>query len=341
MVQIKWVFTAALLGCMNLGAANNMTRQDGGEVVAEVAGHKISLSDLEQKKAARLLQARNELFIAERDALNQYIDEQVLEEKAKAEHLTVEQLLKRDVASHVTDPTEDQLKVYYEGVDTKDPYDSVRDKIMAHIHDQRVSRARAEYVKNLRDQYAVRIMLSPPSAHVSLEGAAIQGPPSAAVTVVEFADYECPYCQQIHPEIKKLVQQYDGKITFAFKDCPLPMHRQAGKAAEAARCAGDQNKFWEYHDLLFEKAGSRLDVPQLKEYARSLQLDSQAFDRCLDTGEKTAAVQKGFHDAKDLGISGTPSFFVNGHFVSGALKYDDLREMVDKELAASTQVKKD
>ena len=109
----------------------------------------------------------------------------------------------------------------------------------------------------------------------------------------------------------------------------------------AARCAGDQNKFWEYHDLLFEKAGSRLDVPQLKEYARSLQLDSQAFDRCLDTGEKTAAVQKGFHDAKDLGISGTPSFFVNGHFVSGALKYDDLREMVDKELAASTQVKKD
>jgi protein-disulfide isomerase len=129
-------------------------------------------------------------------------------------------------------------------------------------------------------------------------------------------------------------------MAFAFKDCPLPMHRHAMKAAEGARCAGDQGAFWEYHDLLFENGG-KLEVSQLKEDARTLKLDAGRFDKCLDTDEETAAVQKGLQEAKDLGVTGTPSFFINGHFFSGLVKYEDLREMVEKELTGTIALKKD
>jgi predicted DsbA family dithiol-disulfide isomerase len=252
----------------------------------------------------------------------------------------VEQLVQRDIISHISDPTEDQLQVYYEGLGTDEPFATVREKILGHIHELRVSKARSEYLKDLRNQFSVLVTLSPPSAHVSLEGAEIRGPKNPSVTLIEFADYECPYCQQIHAELKKLMQQFDGKMAFAFKDCPLPMHRRAGKAAEAARCAGDQEAFWEYHDLLFENGG-KLEVAQLKEYARTLKLDTGRFDKCLDSGAQTAVVQKGLQEAKELGISGTPSFFINGHFFSGVVKYEDLRGMVEKELAGTIALKKD
>ena len=340
MFNTRTVVALGMLGWLRVAAGAAVASDNGSEVVAEVAGHKFTRADLEQKKAARLLQARNQLYLAEREALNQFIDEQLLEEKAQAEHLSVEQLVQRDIVSHITDPTADQLEVYYEGMGTEEPFATVRDKILSHIHELRVSKARAEYLKDLRNQYSVLITLPPPSAEVSLDGAMMRGSRGAPITLIEFADYECPYCQQIHADLKKLLQQFDGKMAFAFKDCPLPMHRLAAKAAEAARCSGDQGAFWEYHDLLFENGG-KLEVSQLKEYARTLKLDAGRFDKCLDTGEKTAAVQKGLQEAKELGVTGTPSFFINGHFFSGVVKYEDLREMVEKELAGTVALKKD
>ena len=340
MSHLGTVTALGMLGWLGAAAAATVAGGSASDVVAEIGGRKVTRAELERKKAGRLLQARNQFYLAEREALNQFVDERLLEEKAQAEHLSVEQLVERDITSRVTDPTEDQLKVYYEGLDTEEPFPAVRDKILSHIREVRAGKARAEYLKALHNQYSVLITLSPPTAEVSLDGAAVRGPQNASVTVVEFADYECPYCQQIHSDLKKLMQQFDGKMAFAFQDCPLPMHRHAVKAAEAARCAGAQGAFWEYHDLLFEKGG-KLEVAQLKEYARSLKLDGGQFDKCLDSGEQAAAVQKGLHDAKELGITGTPSFFINGHFVSGAVKFQDLREMVDRELTGIVALKKD
>lgn len=339
MLSIRMAIALGMLGCLRVAAGTAVTSDKGSDVVAEIAGHKFTRAELEQNKAARLLRARNQFYLAEREALNQFIDEQLLNDKAQAEHLSVDQLVQRDIVSHVTDPTEDQLAVYYEGLGSEEPFAAVRDKILSHIRELRVSKARAEYLKDLRNRNGVVVTLSPPSADVSLDGAVIRGTRGAPVTLIEFADYECPYCQQIHPELKKLMQQYDGKMAFAFKDCPLPMHPNAAKAAEAAHCAGEQGAFWEYHDLLFEKGG-KLDLPQLKEHARTLKLDTGRFDKCVDTSAAAAAVQNGFREAKELGVTGTPSFFINGHFVSGAVKYDDLREMVDKELTAAVALKK-
>jgi protein-disulfide isomerase len=166
---------------------------------------------------------------------------------------------------------------------------------------------------------------------VDLENANVLGSKDAPVLLVEFADYECPYCQKVAPAIKKLREELGGKLAVAYKDFPLPMHVHAEKAAEAVRCAGKQGQFWAFHDELF--SSKELDIDQLKAQARALKLDSAAFDQCLDTGETAAVVQQDREQGLRLGLSGTPSFFVNGHFLSGALDYDALRKIVDQQLA--------
>ena len=178
----------------------------------------------------------------------------------------------------------------------------------------------------------MRIALAPPEAEVALDNAPRRGPQDAPVVIVEFADYECPYCQQIHPELKKLQAEFAGKVAVAFKDFPLPMHAHAEKAAEATRCAAEQGKFWDFHDLLFDNA-PKFDPAQLKEHARTLKLDAPRFDQCLDAGEQAAAVRKDFAEGQRLGLTGTPSFFINGHYLTGAAKYNTLREIVEQQLA--------
>jgi protein-disulfide isomerase len=321
------------LGTLALALAAS-AQTNNSDVAVEVGGHKFTIAEVEQKESGRLLQARNTYYQAQRSAINQFIDEQLLEQKAAAEHLTVEQLIQRDIASHISDPTEDQMKVYYEGVGTDEPYEKVRPQILSHIHDLRVAKARAEYIKNLRNVTNVAVMILPPSASMSVDGAPILGAKAAPVTLVEYADYECPYCQQVYPELKKLEEAFAGKLSVVFKDCPLPMHSHAKKAAEAAICARDQGKFWEYHNALFEHAG-KLDTPQLKDNAKEIGLDTAKFDTCLDSGSESAKVQKGVEEATTLGLTGTPSFFINGHFYSGAMKFEALRDVVQQELAAA------
>jgi protein-disulfide isomerase len=154
------------------------------------------------------------------------------------------------------------------------------------------------------------------------------------VTVVEFADYECPYCQQIQPAIAKLQADYKDRIAFVYKDVPLPMHAHAQKAAEAAHCAGDQGKYWEYHDLLF--ASKQYDVAQLKEHARTLKLDGKAFDQCLDSGAQAERIKTTVAEAQSIGLPGTPGFFINGRFINGAVDYQILQQIIEEELRATS-----
>ena len=303
------------------------------EVVANVGGVKVTRADLEQEESAKLLAAQYSYYQAQTKALNELIDKKLIEQKAKSEGLTVQQLLDRDINSQVKEPTEDQIKVYYEGLETDQPYESVRSKIVDQIHQIRTNKARSAYVKALRVSSTVYISLAPPRANVDTQNAQILGPEKPTVTLVEFADYECPYCQKVAADVKRLQVDFSDRVAFAHKDFPLPMHTRAEKAAEAARCASKEGKFWELHDELFHS--KELDVDQLKAQARALKLDPAEFDKCLDSGEEAAAVEKDRKEGNRLGITGTPSFFINGHFLSGALDYATLRQIVEQQLAAA------
>jgi protein-disulfide isomerase len=307
---------------------------DGHGVVAEISGQKLTAEYLQQKESGKLLQARYQYYMSERKALEELIDDQLLANEAQAKGLTVDQLLDKEVYSEVKDPTEDQLKVYYEGIDTKESYDALRTQVLEHIRDGRRTKAKAAYIDGLRQKAHIAVLLMPPAVAVDVAGSYVRGAKDAEVTIVEFADYECPYCVQVNPHIQKIQKEYGDKIAFVFKDMPLPMHHKAQKAAEAARCAGTQGKFWEYHDVLFYSGGT-LTVPQLKEHARVLRLNGEEFDQCLDSGETAAGVKKDFEEGKSMGLTGTPSFFINGHFFSGAVDYDMLKQMVEQQLSVN------
>jgi protein-disulfide isomerase len=306
--------------------------QDSSTVIAEIGGRPVTASELEQKEASKLLQVQYKYYVAERDALDQYIDDQLLEMQAKKESLTVDELLKRHVTVNEPDPTEEQLRFYYEGVQTDEPYETARPHILETVHELRLKKARQAYLTELRGEYGVIIELNQPSAHISAGNAPRLGSEKAPVQIIEYADYQCPYCQKVSGDLIRLREQFGDQVSLVYKDFPLPMHPMAAKAAEGARCAGAQGKFWEFHDFLFDT--QKLQVSDMKAEARVLKLDGDRFDQCLDKGEQFEGLKKDAQAAQQLGLSGTPSFFINGHFMSGAIGYSKLRETVLQELAA-------
>lgn len=329
-------FLAALVLCplalaFAAFSATNPTEINPNAVIADIDGTKVTLGEFEQKRADNLFQAQNTYYQAERDVLMDYVNELLLKKQAQKEGVTIEELIDRHVKSTLPkDPSEEALRVYYEGVDTKQPFEAVRDKILNAIRQSRMLKARNAYIESLRAQANVVISLPAPRAEVSLENTPVLGAQNAPVVVVEYADYECPYCQQVAPTLHKLETEYQGKVAFAFKDTPLPMHAHAQKAAEAAHCAGAQGKYWDYHDLLFDS--KKLEVPELKQDARKLNLDGTAFDKCLDSGQQAPAVGAQYAESQRLGIQGTPAFFINGRFLSGAASYEQLHAAIEQEL---------
>jgi protein-disulfide isomerase len=313
-------------------ALHGQNEVNSAQVVAKVSGESLTMADLQQKEGGKLLQAEYQYYLNERKALEDLIDNRLLADEARRRNIPLDQLLDTEVYKGVKDPTEDQLEVYYEGLDTQEPYEAVRADVLQHIRDLRRAKARAAFVENLRKEANINVLLMPPSADINVAKAYTKGSQDAPVVFVEFADYECPYCQKVNPQIQQLKKEYGDKLAIVYKDFPLPMHHGSEKAAEAARCAGEQGKFWEYHDVLFYS--KEVDISALKEHARVLKLNGDAFDTCLDSGSQANAVKQDLQEAKDLGLTGTPSFFVNGHFVSGVLDYGALKDMVNQQLNA-------
>ncbi len=336
--MFKFIVAASLSSlalCVTaLAAEKSVDAMSPNTVVAEVDGVKITAGELEQKQADSLFQAKNAYYSVERNILLQVVDEMLLKKQAEKEGVTVEQLFDRHVKSKLPkDPSDEAMRVYYEGVDTKEPYEAMRGRILESIRNNRLEKAKAAYMASLRAEANVLITLPAPRAEIDLTNTPILGAKNAPVMFVEFADYECPLCQQAAPILQKIEADYKGKVAFAFKETPLPMHAHAEKAAEAAQCAGVQGKYWEYHDALF--ATQKVDIPDLKQHARDLKLDTASFDKCLDSGQEAAAVQAQLADSQKLSLQGTPTFFINGRMLSGIQSYDVLKKALDQELAVA------
>jgi len=154
------------------------------------------------------------------------------------------------------------------------------------------------------------------------------------VKIVEFSDFQCPYCAKAHPTVLQLLEEYGNKIEFEYKHFPLSGHPLAQDAAEASECARDQGKFMEYHNVLFTT--KQLEVSQLKQHAADLGLNTAKFNSCLDNNEKDALVKEQFNEGRNLGVSGTPTFFINGEKLVGARPYADFAAAVDKALSGET-----
>lgn len=303
--------------------------------LVEIDGTRLTVADLERTRPSALFHSRNVFYESEKKVVLQFVDDYLVERAAKKENLTVEQLWEKHSKDAVgKDPSEEALRVYYEGVDTTEPYEKVKEQILTHLREVRVTKAKVAFMQTLRLNAKVQLLIAPPRAEVAVKAVPVRGTANAPVTIVEYADYECPYCQVAEPVLAKVVAENSGKVSFIYKDIPLPMHAHAQKAAEASRCAGDQGKYWEYHDSLYTT--KQFETPQLKAAARQLKMDGDAFDKCLDSGQHAEEVKASGKEGQGFGLEGTPSFFVNGRFVSGNQTPEDWKKMIDQEVASKS-----
>ncbi|MDP1538986.1 MAG: thioredoxin domain-containing protein [bacterium] len=160
----------------------------------------------------------------------------------------------------------------------------------------------------------------------------IRGDFNAPITLVEFSCFECPFSVRHYPTLNKILNDYSGKMRLVYKHFPLGFHPNAQKAAEASECADEQGKFWEYHDKLFENLAGGYSLDNFKQWAKDLGLDSKKFNDCLDSGKFAQKVQADFQEGTEKGVNGTPTTFVNGQFVSGALPYESFKQIIDSLL---------
>jgi protein-disulfide isomerase len=304
-------------------------------VLARVGDSEITEAEVEKLVAAQLVKVRNDRYQALEQGLANAVSDRLIELEAAARGVTVEELIETEVRGKTSEVTQADIDAFYE--ERKDqiqrPKEQVAEQIKQYLEQQQGSALFETLVSDLEAKYGVERYLMPPRIEVAAEGFPAKGPADAPVTIVEFSDFECPYCSRVLPSIKQAVETYGDKVRVVFRQFPLnSIHPRAQKAAEAALCAADQEKFWEMHDAMFADQKS-LGVDQLKAKAAQLGLDSEAFNSCLDGSKNAERVAADVQEGVAAGVTGTPAMFVNGRFVNGAVPFEQLSEILDEELA--------
>lgn len=181
------------------------------------------------------------------------------------------------------------------------------------------------------------------AVEVSIDDDAILGDPDAPVTIIEFSDYQCPFCRNFWDEtLPLIIGEYVsvGKVKFVYRDFPLSSHPLALPFAEAAECSADQDKYWEMHDVIFEEQGKlvdgtldSIDVTDFSDWAEDLEMNVEEFETCMADHKYLEEIQKDFDDGAAAGVSGTPSFFINGEMITGALPFEAFKTVIEEKLA--------
>jgi protein-disulfide isomerase len=326
-----------LFGLSVLAALSCSPRRDSEEL-AEIDGTVVTRVDVDKSGGKQLRALRQQLYQLERQKLDEHIGAMLLTHEAKKRGVSVATLLEQEVNSTVQAPSEEEIRSVYDKNKgrIRVPFEEVRDQVHNYLREQRVTARKNEFFKTLRANGRVTTYLKAPAlvrVDVPINGAPFKGSESAQVTIVKFEDFQCPYCKAVQPNFQEVLKRYDGKVRLVHKDLPLDrIHPEARQAAEAARCADDEGKFWEYHDKLY--ASSPNAAPEdLKSHAKDLGLKQDLFDKCLTSGKYKAAIQKDMNEAASLGLTGTPTFFINGRELSGAQSVEIIGQIIDEELS--------
>ncbi len=306
------------------------------DVVATIDGKQITYGELDEAMRPQLYRLEERIYAMKLNTLNELVSKKIMDEEAKKQGITVEELLKKEVKSKSQIDEKEVNEFYNRFKDRIQGTDAEKKKQLREIFLSRKEReTEANFMENLKRNHKVDILLQPPeplTVDVSADDDPYKGSKQAPVTIIEFSDFQCPYCKKATETIKEVVDSYKGKVKLVFRDFPLPMHKDAELASIASECADDQDKFWDYHDKLFANQQA-LDVSALKKYAGELKLNMNKFNKCLDSKKYKDEVAKDREDGEKAGVSGTPAFFVNGKFVAGLKPADYFKKLIDAELA--------
>ncbi len=304
-------------------------------VAATVGSRKITLEEVDRVAAARLAKVRSDEYDARRGALDNLINQTLLEEAAKAAKQTPDQWLAAQIDKRVKPPTDAEVEALYNQARPRlggQTLEQAKPGLVDNLQQQQRQKLRQEVLAELRQKASVKVELQPPRTQVPEGGNPSRGPKDAPVTIIAFSDYQCPFCTRGETTMNQVREAYGDQVRLVFRDFPLSFHANAQKAAEAGGCALEQGRFWELHDKMFANQ-NKLAVDDLKRYAGEVGLDAAKFNDCLDSGRRAEEVKKDMAEGSSFGVTGTPAFFVNGRFVSGAQPFDNFARLIDEELA--------
>lgn len=303
---------------------------DSGKVLATVNGETITEESVESGLAGQLLALDRQRHEMISGAVDQAVIEALFRQEAKKRSISVEELRGLEVDKKAADMAQEEIDAFYEEQKKRSggriqPKEQIEPRIREYL-------ALQAFETKLREAAKVETNIDPFRVDVAATGPA-KGPASAPVTIVEFSDFECPYCSRVNPTLAKVQEVYGDKVRIVFRQFPLvSIHPNAMRAGRASLCANEQGKFWELHDGMFADqrnlAGDGLNAIA----GRIEGLDLDAFKTCVDSGKYSDQMQRDIDEGSQAGVSGTPAFFVNGRFLNGAVPFEQISVVIDEEL---------
>jgi protein-disulfide isomerase len=302
-------------------------------VFATVNGRNITSGDVEDNLKPLVFAAQESMYKLRKQDVEIKINDILLEQESKKRGLTMNALFDQEVKNKLPAVTEaEALKFYNENKERLNgEFPTLKDQIVKYLGETAERNAEGAFATRLRNSAQVQMFLTapvPPTYQIAVDDQPTRGNPSAAVTLVEFTDFECLSCAKQQPVIERLIAEYGSRIRFVVRDFPLAQHEYAEKAAEAAEAAREQGKYWEYAALLYRNP-SALTIDSLKQYASTLGLDRARFDAGLDSGKFFDKIMRDRLDGEKIGVSSAPVFFVNGRRVADS-SYEGLKSAIEQ-----------
>ncbi len=315
------------------------------KIISSIQGLSVTEDELNRASAAELekleLQKlqydanyeRNRYQVIEK-ALVRLVEEKLLAAEATRQGITSAQLLANEVDKSVHDASDQEVNSFYEAYKARiqAPKEQAMTQIRQYLRQQSYNKAKDEFIGRLKKANGVSYSPDPMRTSLETAGYPSRGPAGAAVTIVEFSDFQCSFCKAVSSTLEKLLQDFSTDVRLVYRQFPLnEIHPLAQKAAEASLCAAEQAKFWPMYDLLFQEQGN-LAIADLKAKAARLGLDTAAFNSCLDSGRFRDKIQQDLREGSRVGVTGTPALFINGRFLSGARPYDEIADVIKDEI---------
>ena len=321
-------------------SCNEKASNDPSKELAVVDGSKITYGNLMEKYPdlqKQLLKLEEQTYKFKKAYVERMVEEKILELEAKKANVSVDEFLAKNVSSKVGGVTDADVNNFAKSRKlNKEQTNKLRDRIKMFLQKQKEEGVRTAFVASLKKNHKVKLLLKKPSkpkVNVKVYSEDPQvGPKSSKVTVIEFSDFQCPYCRKASMTSRRILEEYKDRVHFVWKNFPLSFHQRARHASLAAMCANDQGKFWEYHDKVFDNNTALADSDFIK-YAKDLGVkDIKAFTECYNSKKYNDKINKDIAEAQSYGLSGTPSFFINGELHVGAMQYEQFKAIVESAL---------
>jgi len=331
---------AALTGCETTdgGLTTSVDGASPSDVVAVVAGDELTLGEIETLASGGLIRVQQDRYDLLRGTLERFGIDKLLEAEAAERGISVEELRLAEIDGKIQEPTERELERAYEANKHRsrgNSYQDLRTSILKTIRRDRLLIRESRYVQELKEKFGFSVSL--PAPRIDLETTSdnpSRGNPDAPITLVEFGDYQCPFCRRAHSTVQRVLDEYRDQVRYVFMDFPLANHDRATPAAEAAYCAGEQDKYWEYSEHLMVMAGD-LNDNDLRGRAEQLDLDVNEFMSCFTSGRYTDLIAAGLETGMASGVDRTPTFFINGRILNGAKSFETFKLIIDEELTTA------